>query len=605
MSVLVYADQKYRTLAGNKIFDGSKWVTMGGDSKIFLDGKWHAFSWKKAELPDVPSDPEIPSWDDFTHLATEEPTEGNVYYMTPTGAGQMDGSSWDNAWSASQIHIAMLTITEGSRLYMAEGDYGTLDRPITADFGFSLYGGFVDGDYSWTTRDAFKHPTLWKGDGTFAFINSSGVITLDGICISDFGLTIADIVFVNVTSYNSSFNEAIKSSIEYITSSLNCRFSGIGGVGCYNVTGCYFKGSADSPLRLYRRSGYPKMTRSVIVDCEINDEADNISGGYLSECVVHNIYVHKYSGQSFFVNNVSNTTLTECRIGSIKTVTECTIIDSTIGQLQNATDSSFLRASGSITAANTDFADCLGIRIVATDNCIIRNCDHIYEANNSLIFKCVGYITSPGYTWSGCDIINSQITGSYRPLFNECRIVNSVINGVGISNSSSGNPSSRLVILNSTVGAIDKLTTSLIVNCALGTTSSVSGATIVNSTATVSSGSSCVFWNNNGTIPGETNAQTVFDSKNALTLGDDNSIARFVNTGYYPAIGVQDVGECPDPLNDPDGFSAYVSIFGDWHPRSDSFLVGKGVYDSASSTDLDGVTRPDPPTIGAYEPRPE
>ena len=63
------------------------------------------------------------------------------------------------------------------------------------------------------------------------------------------------------------------------------------------------------------------------------------------------------------------------------------------------------------------------------------------------------------------------------------------------------------------------------------------------------------------------------------------------------------MGGCPCPFDDPDGYEAYVASFGDWHPLSDSVLVGRG--GNVEGTDLDGVTRPNPATIGAYEPRPQ
>ena len=116
-------------------------------------------------------------------------------------------------------------------------------------------------------------------------------------------------------------------------------------------------------------------------------------------------------------------------------------------------------------------------------------------------------------------------------------------------------------------------------------------------------------WNNTGTEFSSyssltTCAGSTYNAALALTLGTDNSIARFTNTGYYPAQGVQDVGDCPNPITDPDGYAAYLAAFGDWHPLSNSFLVGRGTADSNVTTDADGVTRPDPPTIGAYEPVP-
>jgi hypothetical protein len=87
-------------------------------------------------------------------------------------------------------------------------------------------------------------------------------------------------------------------------------------------------------------------------------------------------------------------------------------------------------------------------------------------------------------------------------------------------------------------------------------------------------------------------------------LGTDNTIARFTNTGFAPAKGVQDVGDCPSPIDDPTGYSEWLAAFGDWHPAADSFLLGAGTEDSSVTTDADGVTRPDPPSIGTYEAKP-
>lgn len=64
---------------------------------------------------------------------------------------------------------------------------------------------------------------------------------------------------------------------------------------------------------------------------------------------------------------------------------------------------------------------------------------------------------------------------------------------------------------------------------------------------------------------------------------------------------MQDVGDCPSPIDDPDGYAKWLAAFGDWHPAANSFLLGIGTADSSVTTDADGVTRPDPPSIGAYE----
>ena len=120
--------------------------------------------------------------------------------------------------------------------------------------------------------------------------------------------------------------------------------------------------------------------------------------------------------------------------------------------------------------------------------------------------------------------------------------------------------------------------------------------------------SNCLSWNNIGTEYSDytksiTCAGSTYNSSLALTLGTDNTIARFTNTGYAPAQGAQDIGDCPSPITDPTGFAAWIAAFGDWHPAANSFLIGKGTAVSGVTKDLDGVRRSNPPTIGAYEPK--
>lgn len=564
MPVLVYADQKYRTLAGNKIFDGSKWVTMGGDSKIYLDGKWHDFSWKKAEIPEVPSDPEIPSWDDFTHLATEEPTLGNVYYMTPTGAGQMDGSSWDNAWSASQIHIAMLTITEGSRLYMAEGDYGMLDHPLAITHFLTIYGGFVEGDYSWETRDAFKHPTVIRGNGEFAFASGSD-LSLDGLSLNYFAETGFSVEIRNVTAIDCVFTYKDRySPVDFI----NCRLMG----------GSHKGGKLDSCLCIGYEDKYMGL---------------GFTGEMVNSTCKYCYPVDEYTYQPSS-NESRRTIYSVCRSCSNSTLIDIEFVPS------NERESGVIsvRLTGHSTPYagvlhNTKLVRCnLGLGYL--DGCVVYNCKgNCYgESDCSANLISDSEIDVPSSMYNTTFIRSLLISSDYYSMISKCMCI-SCICRVQMYES---------IILNSMVSSYTYV--SLIVNCK----GSISAyyTTIVNSIANVSYGKSTVFWNNDGTISAESNAQSAYNESNALTLGTDNSIARFVNTGYAPAIGVQEIGDCPDPLKDPDGFADYIASFGDWHPQADSFLIGKGIYDSSyNTTDLDGVTRPDPPTIGAYEPRPE
>ena len=126
--------------------------------------------------------------------------------------------------------------------------------------------------------------------------------------------------------------------------------------------------------------------------------------------------------------------------------------------------------------------------------------------------------------------------------------------------------------------------------------------TFVNCVGYVKSASHSIYWNCSGTIaPYKTNAQTEHCVDNLLTLDADNSIARFINTGFWPAQGIQDVGLPPYPNTDPQGFQNWIDQFGDFRPASNSFLKGLTPLDSNVPTDIDGTTRLSPTTPGAYE----
>lgn len=517
MAVLTYKGGKYRNLAGNKVFDGSRWQNMTSDSKIFIDGAWHNFSWAKAE---VPSAPELPDWDSWQHLATEEPTSGTVRYMTPTGNGKKDGSSWSNAFSATQIHVALLSSADGDRLYLAEGYYGTLDRPLTANGTITMCGGFVEGDYAWGSRDAFNHPTYFKGDGYFAFAGA-GTWNIDGVTFEEFKDTNIKASLTNVTSLNAGWTNG-----DVFT---NCRFSGDGNCNVHGdkADTCYFSGNERGAVVLYVN----EMHNSIVRKCAAGETI-------FWEAAIHLI---GYSLENSVISEIS------CNAGGAIAISlhDC--------KLYNCT------AKGSLGG---------------TTNCHLHHCTEdngSVHSGDSIRYSTVG-------TVEGSIVVDSTV-------FEACE-------------------NSTLLNCNVRYNSKARSHTCLFANCD-GRLNIINNCTVVNSNIEVDEGTSTVFWNNNGSIYGATNAQSAYYFNNKLTLGYDNSIARFVNTGYAPAIGIQDIGECPDPTLDPDGFAEYVASFGDWHPQPDSFLVGKGVYDSRYTTDLSGVERPNPPAIGAYEPKQE
>ena len=453
MSAFVYANGQYHLLAGNKIVKDAALLDMKSTDKIIVNGQTYNLGAGSSVTPEIPEVPDAPVLDDMVHNNGTEPSTGTKWYVTPDGAGSMDGTSWANAASASMIHVILLSAASGDSIYFAEGDY-TADRTLTLPSGVSLFGGFPSENPTWATRDAFAHQTRWTASHSGAWLASTSNVAgqvVDGFTLMNYAGTTADgdnLTFKNMTLSGGSFTTAGKLE--------NCYVTGVT-LNASSVSSCK---AVNSPAAISNAEGTDFFYASV----EVSVKAEN--------CNV-------YGKEKIKV---------KCRFSRI--AINCTAVN-----CKSESESIF-------------FSNSLGCAIT---NCTAVNC------------------TSSGYIFD-----NSE-------------------------------------------------------------TSSVS--------------KNCLSWNNSGTEFSDyteltTCAGSTYNAALALTLGTDNSIARFTNTGFAPAKGVQDVGACPSPLDDPDGYAEWLSAFGDWHPAADSFLLGAGTADEDVTTDADGVTRPDPPSIGAFEAKP-
>lgn len=256
-------------------------------------------------------------------------------------------------------------------------------------------------------------------------------------------------------------------------------------------------------------------------------------------------------------------------------------------------------------------------------NCIAVNCHStgINYGDYSIFWGEFSFASGRLSTIESCDAINCICETSvkkctiYSAAFSsKCKAINCkcIINDLTTSS-----PKVNSIIFDSTA------MNCIAVNCQTGELNSektearifVNGAencTAVNcnvqgvDAAVFEGGKNCVSWNNAGvefsgsntTCAGSTESDSV-----SVVLGNDNTLAKFLNTGYAPQKGIIS-GNCPDPVEHPNEFAAYLFKFGDWHPAADSSLIGAGTADSSVTTDADGVTRPDPPAIGAYEAKP-
>lgn len=101
-------------------------------------------------------------------------------YVTPTGAGAADGSSWTNAYAASSLQLAINSASAGDEVWVACGTYyptATTNRSISFSMrnDLSIYGGFQGTETSLSQRDLSCGPcSILSGDiGTSSFINDN------------------------------------------------------------------------------------------------------------------------------------------------------------------------------------------------------------------------------------------------------------------------------------------------------------------------------------------------------------------------------------------------------------------------------------------------
>jgi predicted outer membrane repeat protein len=97
---------------------------------------------------------------------------GRIIYVTTSGAGVQDGSSWTNAYAG--VQAALAGAVSGDEIWVAAGTYHPAPPPAAQGqgrqesfalrSGVALYGGFVGNESARTQRDWVANPTILSGD---------------------------------------------------------------------------------------------------------------------------------------------------------------------------------------------------------------------------------------------------------------------------------------------------------------------------------------------------------------------------------------------------------------------------------------------------------
>ncbi|MEP7128879.1 MAG: MopE-related protein, partial [Chitinophagales bacterium] len=137
----------------------------------------------------------------FALLFVAATANAQINYVTVSGSGLKDGTSWDNAYDGTQLQTA-INQPGISEVWVAAGSYKPTtgsDRSVSFSLknGVAVYGGFTGDEFMLSERDWIANSTMLSGDiGTVGINtdNSSHVVSntgnnntaiLDGIKVMD------------------------------------------------------------------------------------------------------------------------------------------------------------------------------------------------------------------------------------------------------------------------------------------------------------------------------------------------------------------------------------------------------------------------------------
>ena len=101
-----------------------------------------------------------------------------IFYVTATGAGLKDGSSWDNA--ADNINAAVMnayntTGFDNMQVWVASGSYTGSNSGVTFPMvaGVEVYGGFAGNETLFSQRDVKNNKTILSGNNAYITLGAS------------------------------------------------------------------------------------------------------------------------------------------------------------------------------------------------------------------------------------------------------------------------------------------------------------------------------------------------------------------------------------------------------------------------------------------------
>ena len=172
----------------------------------------------------------------------------NIIYVTTTGAGAQDGSSWSNATSNLQyaMDVAMIC-TPPATVWVAQGTY-TPGRSLITQPQVAVYGGFEGNEpctFDLSQRNFISHATVVDGASSYRVLYKSCPFAAGNGSLFD-GLTFQNGFLTNTSEYagaylfantdlrNCTFANNLRPGVYAIDCRIdNCTFYGNNGIGLY------------------------------------------------------------------------------------------------------------------------------------------------------------------------------------------------------------------------------------------------------------------------------------------------------------------------------------------------------------------------------------
>jgi Ig-like domain CHU_C associated len=245
-------------------------------------------------------------------------TTSAVKYVTPTGAGTGDGSSWANALSATNFPTSLAAAVSGDQFWVSAGTYNPTtgtdrSKTFTLPSGVQLYGGFTGTETQLNQRNFKLNNTILSGDiGTqglntdnsyiiVTITNASNTTRLDGFTIT--GAYNTNSIYgggiLNTITASNSSSPTITNCVITQNSNTHSPTSFGGGIANYIASG---------------------TSNPVVTNCFFSQNSTGYWGGAVDEeganstyynCVFVNNFAVDYGG-AFRVGVGSTTTMANC-----------------------------------------------------------------------------------------------------------------------------------------------------------------------------------------------------------------------------------------------------------------------------------------------------